>query len=49
MNYDDNKNNDDADDFMKFVLESFPLNMFLTVNGFSESAVAHYCMKFVTL
>jgi hypothetical protein len=45
MDYDDN--NDDEDDFMKFVLDIFPLNIFLNVNGFSVSAVAIYCMKVV--
>jgi hypothetical protein len=46
MDYDDN--NDDEDDFMKFVLDIFPLNMFLNANGFSASAAALYCMKVVT-
>jgi len=46
MDYDDN--NDDEDDFMKFMLDIFPLNMFLNVNVFSTSAVAHYSMMDVT-
>jgi len=46
MDYDDN--NDDEDDFMKFVLDIFPLNMYLNVTGFGASTVAHVCVSIVT-
>jgi hypothetical protein len=47
MDYDNN--NDDEDGFMMFVPDTFPQNVFLNVTDCRAPAVAHACMKVVSL